>query len=230
MPKGKKLKVVDIQNEEVIETVEQPTTETATEPAETIETPSAEASTNEREEPTEPVLMKKARAKPKSKNKSVDILQVARFPTVEEEVNEEVNEEPKEEPKEERFSQGETLNSKGVEPKEVVKTKKEIEKVACPRCNKMLTAKGLQYSHKCPADKIVKPEPTPQIIEKYIEKSPRVIERIIEKDRIIKQDPDYNNIPEEIIQAEIKKRQITAKEARMNKQMESVKKLSMNIA
>ena len=100
----------------------------------------------------------------------------------------------------------------------------------CPRCNKMLTAKGLQYSHKCPADKIVKPEPAPQIIEKYIEKSPRVIERIIEKDRIIKQDPDYNNIPEEIIQAEIKKRQITAKEARMNKQMESVKKLSMNIA
>ena len=217
MPKGKKLKIVDIQNEEVIETVEQPT-ETPTETAamiETVEQPPVET-------PTEPVVMKqpKARVKSKAKNKSVDILQVARFPTVEEEVNEEVNEEPKEEPNEEPKE----------EPKEVVKTKKEIEKVKCPRCNKMLTAKGLQYSHKCPADKIVKPEPAPQIIEKYIEKSPRVIERIIEKDRIIKQDPDYNNIPEEIIQAEIKKRQITAKEARMNKQMETVKKLSMNIA
>ena len=206
MPKGKKLKVVDIQNEEVIETVEQPT-----------------------ETPTEPVVMKqpKARVKSKAKNKSVEILQVARFPTVEEEIKEVAKEEVV---KEERFSQGETLNSKGVEPQEVVKAKKEIEKVQCPRCNKMLTAKGLQYSHKCPYDKIVKPEPTPQIIEKYIEKSPRVIERIIEKDRIIKQDPDYNNIPEEIIEQEIKKRQITAKEARMNKQMESVKKLSVNIA
>ena len=95
----------------------------------------------------------------------------------------------------------------------------------------MLTPKGLQYSHKCPADKIVKPEPPPQIVEKYIEKEPRVIERIIEKaPRIIKEPANYDNIPEEIIQAGIKKRQTTAKEARLNKKHESVKKLTMNIA
>ena len=95
----------------------------------------------------------------------------------------------------------------------------------------MLTPKGLQYSHKCPADKIVKPEASPQIVEKYIEKEPRVIERIIEKaPKIIKEPANYDNIPEEIIQAEIKKRQTTAKEARINKKQETMKKLSMAIA
>jgi hypothetical protein len=95
----------------------------------------------------------------------------------------------------------------------------------------MLTPKGLQYSHKCPADKIVKPEPLPQIIEKYIEKPAQVIERIIHKEpRIIKEAPNYDNIPEEIIQREIKKRQTTAKDIRIEKKQQSMKNLSMNIA
>ena len=159
----------------------------------------------------------KARAKPKAKNKSVEILHVQKrisYQYLKKKNQEEERAKPlslkEEEPKE--------------EPKEKAK-QKVVEKVKCPRCNKLLTAKGLQYSHKCPADKIVKPEPAPQIVEKYIEKTAQVIERIIEKEpRIIKESPDYNNIPEEIIQAEIKKRQTTAKEARLNKKHESVKK------
>ena len=69
----------------------------------------------------------------------------------------------------------------------------------------------------------------PKIIEKYVEKQiPKIIK--ISKDKIIKEPPDYNNIPEEIIQREIKKRQVTAKETRMNMRMENTKRLSMNIA
>ena len=88
--------------------------------------------------------------------------------------------------------------------------------------------KTLEYSHKCKN----KPEPEIKVVEKYVEKQiPHVIERVIEKEpKIIKQDPDYNNIPEEIIQREIKKRQITQKEQRMNMRMENNKRLSMNIA
>ena len=48
--------------------------------------------------------------------------------------------------------------------------------------------------------------------------------------KIIKEAPNYDNIPEEIIEREIKKRQTTAKEVRLNKKLETVKKLSMNIA
>ena len=69
----------------------------------------------------------------------------------------------------------------------------------------------------------------PKIIEKYVEKQiPKIIK--ISKDKIIREPPDYNNIPEEIIQREIKKRQVTAKETRMNMRMENTKRLSMNIA
>ena len=57
---------------------------------------------------------------------------------------------------------------------------------------------------------------------------PKIIK--ITKDKIIREPPDYNNIPEEIIQREIKKRQVTQKEERMNKHVENTKRLSMNIA
>ena len=77
-----------------------------------------------------------------------------------------------------------------------------------------------------------KKEEQPKIIEKYVEKQiPHIIERIVEKEpRIIKQDPDYNNIPEEIILREIKKREQSAKEERMNKKLENTRRLVMNIA
>ena len=60
---------------------------------------------------------------------------------------------------------------------------------------------------------------------------PQIIERIIEKEpKIIKEAPDCNNIPEEIILKEIRKRQVSASEQRQNRKKESMNKLKMNIA
>ena len=60
---------------------------------------------------------------------------------------------------------------------------------------------------------------------------PKNIERIVEKPpRIIKEPPDYNNTPEEIIQKEIYKRQENLKQQRIIKQQQRLQKLTMNIA
>jgi hypothetical protein len=66
------------------------------------------------------------------------------------------------------------------------------ELIPCPRCGKQLTEKGLRYSHKCPADKVLKTEQAVSVIEK--------------EPIIIKEEADYNNIPEEILQNEIRKK------------------------
>ena len=72
---------------------------------------------------------------------------------------------------------------------------------------------------------VEKPTKTP------IEKQPQIVERIIEKaPRIIKEAPDYNNIPEEIILKEIRKRQVTQKEQRQTIRQENMKRIAMNIA
>ena len=34
--------------------------------------------------------------------------------------------------------------------------KPKLDLFPCPRCGKQLTEKGLRYSHKCPADKVIK--------------------------------------------------------------------------
>ena len=74
----------------------------------------------------------------------------------------------------------------------------------------------------------------PKIIERIVEKQPRIVEkppRIVEKPpRSIKEPPDYNNIPEEIIQKEIYKRQENLKQQRIIKQQQRLQKLTMNIA
>jgi len=103
-------------------------------------------------------------------------------------------------------------------PVEVVeKIKPKLELFPCPRCGKELTQKGLKYSHKCPADKVLKqPEP---VVEKIIEKRPRAV----------KQKPAYDNIPEEVIQNEIKKRMAGAKEMRANRHQDNIKRLAVNI-
>ena len=71
-----------------------------------------------------------------------------------------------------------------------------------------------------------------KIAENPIEiQPPKIIERIVEKPpRIIKELPDYNNIPEEIIQKEIYKRQENLKQQRIIKQQQRLQKLTMNIA
>ena len=93
------------------------------------------------------------------------------------------------------------------------------ELIPCPRCGKKLTEKGLRYSHKCPADKVLKTEQAVSIIERIIEKEPI----------IIKEEADYNNIPEEILQNEIRKRMSNAREYRVLRQKENIKRLAVNI-
>ena len=93
------------------------------------------------------------------------------------------------------------------------------ELIPCPRCGKQLTEKGLRYSHKCPADKVLKTEQPVSIIERIIEKEPI----------IIKEEADYNNIPEEILQNEIRKIMSNAREHRALRQTENMKRLAVNI-
>ncbi len=101
-----------------------------------------------------------------------------------------------------------------IEPEPV--KKEEVKKmVNCPKCDRLLTEKGLRYSHKCPADKTIKEQP-------------QIIERIIEKE--ITKEPDYSKIPEDIIEKEISRRMKNVKEARMQKRDENIKKLAQNIA
>jgi hypothetical protein len=96
-----------------------------------------------------------------------------------------------------------------------------------------------------------------EIIEKIAEKpEPQIIERIIEKEVVLKKPravpkprpkkvlreepiwetkqeetkPDYNNIPEEIILKEIRKRQVSTLEQKIMKKKENMDKLKMNIA
>ena len=93
------------------------------------------------------------------------------------------------------------------------------ELIPCPRCGKKLTEKGLRYSHKCPADKVLKTEQAVSVIERIIEKEPI----------IIKEEADYNNIPEEILQNEIRKRMSNAREHRALRQKENIRRLAVNI-
>ena len=67
----------------------------------------------------------------------------------------------------------------------------------------------------------------PKNIERIVEKPSRIVEKT---PRIIKEPPDYNNIPEEIIQKEIYKRQENLKQQRIIKQQQRLQKLTMNIA
>ena len=97
----------------------------------------------------------------------------------------------------------------------------------CPRCGKQLTEKGLRYSHKCPADKVIK---QPETITQNENPQVRVIERIIEKEpTIIKGKTRLIKQPEEVIQNEIRKRMASAKDIRQIKHQDNIKRLSVNI-
>ena len=205
MPRGvSKLKVVDVKNGQVIET-QTVAVPTETPPAEEIQPPAEEIQppAEEIQPPAEPVVMKKPRAKAKSKAKQVE-------PPVE-------------------------TPAPGLTPMETPPPTVEV--AAVPAVETPAPAPVVEASAPVeakPKVKTTKPrakkkEVNPTIIEKYVEKQiPKIIK--ISKDKIIKEPPDYNNIPEEIIEREIKKRQTTAKEVRLNKKLETVKKLSMNIA
>jgi hypothetical protein len=204
MPKvGKKLKIVDVKTE--LEVPPESHKEVDADKQEIVEEVVA---------PAEPVVMKpKSRARPKHKASLEKV----------EEATEEVTEEVKEEEvKEEKVKEEEVKEEvKEEEVKEEVKEEaKERNLVQCPQCQKWLTPKGLKYSHKCPAAKT-----SPKVVERVIEK--RVIERA---PKVIKEKPDYSNIPEEIIEKEIERRRMSQKEQRSMKKVETMKRLTMNIA
>ena len=145
-------------------------------------------------EPVEPVVMK-TKPKPRAKAKPKP-----------EAVLEPVVEEPAEQVEE-------------VVVEEKIKPKLEL--FPCPRCGKELTQKGLKYSHKCPADKVLKqPEPEPVAVVAPVRVSRPRAPRAI---------PEKEPISEELIQDEIRRRMEHAKVARRDRHQDNIKRLAVNI-
>jgi hypothetical protein len=109
-----------------------------------------------------------------------------------------------------------------VEPVEVL--------VACPKCGKKMKPKTLQYSHKCPMDKVVEAVPVAPVVpvravsKEIVRVPPKPIK--VEKEQVA----DYSSIPEEVFDAEISKRANASRQTKVLKKQESIKKLSKNIA
>ena len=143
-------------------------------------------------EPDEPVVMK---TKPKPRAKAKPKPEAVLEPVVEEpEVVEEVVEE---------------------------KIKPKLELFPCPRCGKELTRKGLKYSHKCPADKVIKqPEPEPVAVVEPVR---------VSRPRAPRAKPEKEPISEELIQDEIRRRMEHAKVARRDRHQDNIKRLAVNI-
>ena len=107
------------------------------------------------------------------------------------------------------------------EVEEVVeeKIKPKLELFPCPRCGKELTQKGLKYSHKCPADKVIKqPEPVVAVVEPVRVSRPRAP----------RAKPEKEPITEELIQDEIRRRMEHAKVARRDRHQDNIKRLAVN--
>ena len=87
-----------------------------------------------------------------------------------------------------------------VEPVEPVKMKKQIEKVACERCGKQVSAKTLKYNHvhSCPKAK------------EQSQESPAV------------------NIPEELIEHEIRKRMQKNRQSKLEQRQQKFDQLLVN--
>ena len=142
-------------------------------------------------ETVEPVVMK---TKPKTRAKAKPKPEV--FEEVEEVVEEEVVEEVEEQ------------------------IKHKLELFPCPRCGKELTQKGLKYSHKCPADKVIK-QPEPVVAE---------VEPVrVSRPRAPRAKPEKETITEELIQDEIRRRMEHAKVARRDRHQDNIKRLAVNI-
>lgn len=99
--------------------------------------------------------------------------------------------------------------------------------VPCSKCGKKMKSKTLQYSHKCPMDKVVAEVPV-EPVKAVVKEIVRVVAKPVkvEKELVV----DYSSIPEEVIQAEISKRASLSKHAKVLKKQESIKQLSRNIA
>ena len=205
MPRAvsKKLKVVDVaENEAVEEKVEEPKTDAQEMTSIKEEIESTEAPTK----PTEPVIMKtKRKAKAKPKPKPIEETPIEETP-IEETPIQDIEETPEVSQKVRR---------------EKAKYMREYRKIPSDNERAVLQELDQQKEEKIKSKQVDKPEAS----------KPKTIERSIEKTaKIIKVAPDYNSIPEDIIEKLIKKRQTTVKEQRQVKRTGKIKKCASNIA
>ena len=177
----KKIKVVDVASNNEINEDEKPT-DNLTLPDGKVETedgnitPPSAGVINDIEE--EPKPKAKPRAKPRAKKPQVEVMQVIKEEIKDEpniSLNQVVKQEPKEEPK---------IDDKPIKEK----IKKEIELVKCPRCDKLMQAKSLRYTHESNCKGIIPIKTEERPVKR---REPREIKQETKQD--IKQDIKQNN-------------------------------------
>ena len=122
-----------------------------------------------------------------------------------------------------------------IEPPKEEKKTKTIEQVECPKCHKMMSKRTLRYDHPktCPGEKVDREKiPVKKRIKKVESPSDsRYLREVESKPEPVK---TTINIPEEIIEQEVKKRiQNTVNDRiqqRIKQKEEKIKKLSAHIA
>jgi len=214
----KKVKVVDVASNNEVNEDEKPTDNIAQADAQAIneevnDLPINDGVINDIEE--EPKPKAKPRAKPRAKKPQVEVIK--------EEIKDEPNilttlevvkqEEPKEEP---------NIDDKPIKEK----IKKEIELVKCPRCDKLMQAKSLRYTHESNCKGIIPIKTEERPVKR---REPREIKQETKQD--IKQDIKQNNSI--IVDTEIQNlilKTIENQKLKQKNREEKFKKLTSNIA
>ena len=214
----KKIKVVDVASNNEINEDEKPT--------DNIAFPSGEASNEEdnnilsdgviNDIEEEPKPKAKPRAKPRAKKPQVEVMQVIKE-EIKDEPNISLNQVVKQEPKEEP-----NIDDKPIKEK----IKKEIELVKCPRCDKLMQAKSLRYTHESNCKGIIPIKTEERPVKR---REPREIKQETKQD--IKQDIKQNNSI--IVDTEIQNlilKTIENQKLKQKNREEKFKKLTSNIA
>ena len=212
----KKIKVVDVASNNEINEDEKPTDNIALADAQAIneevnDTPINDVVINDIEE--EPKPKAKPRAKPRAKKPQVEVIkeEIKDEPNIS--LNQVVKQEPKEEPKQDNQPIKE-------------KIKKEIELVKCPRCDKLMQAKSLRYTHESNCKGIIPIKTEERPVKR---REPREIKQETKQD--IKQDIKQNNSI--IVDTEIQNlilKTIENQKLKQKNREEKFKKLTSNIA
>jgi uncharacterized protein YbaR (Trm112 family) len=204
---AKKIRVVDVVNNE-IENVDQDVSSNDEVIIDTNEVQQENDNNTENIADIEDLVDPNPKAKPKPKPRiRVKKQPLEIMPVVKEEPKEEAKEEPKEELKPE-------------------KVKKVIELVACPKCNKMMNAKSLRYTHEknCKGE-VIKTEELPV---KRRATTPKPVKKDQEGESNTKVKTDAPEIPDSI-KEEIC-RMIAKQQLKLKNKEDNLKKLTQNIA
>ena len=215
----KKIKVVDVASNNEINEEENPTDNIAQADAVAIneevnDIPISDGVINDIEE--EPKPKAKPRAKPRAKKPQVEIMKA-----IQEEIKDEPNilttqEVVKQELKEEPKQDNQPIKEK---------IKKEIELVKCPRCDKLMQAKSLRYTHESNCKGIIPIKTEERPVKR---REPREIKQETKQD--IKQDKQNNSI---IVDTEIQNlilKTIENQKLKQKNREDKFKKLTSNIA